>query len=80
MILDCWIKSKTKQNFKRKFIVDSLRLLHKKILYFEIGSKQVANNGNNFCNKHILERLKNDKTMERMAFPKKHQNQQTRIQ
>lgn len=50
VILDCWNKSKTK-NLIEKFIVDSLRLLHEKILYFEIGSKQVANNGNNFCNK-----------------------------
>lgn len=61
-----------KQNFKRKFIVNSLRLLHKKILYFEIGSKQVANNGNNFCNKHILERWKknNDKQKMERHVPK----------
>lgn len=35
----------------RKKIVNSLRLLHEAFLYFEIGSNQVANNDNNFCNK-----------------------------
>lgn len=34
-----------------KLIVNSLRLLHETFLYFEIGSNQVANNDNNFCNK-----------------------------
>lgn len=34
-----------------KTIVNSLRLLHETFLYFEIGSNQVANNDNNFCNK-----------------------------
>lgn len=28
-----------------------MRLLHETFLYFEIGSNQVANNDNNFCNK-----------------------------
>lgn len=28
-----------------------MRLLHEAFLYFEIGSNQVANNDNNFCNK-----------------------------
>lgn len=35
----------------KKLIVNSLRLLHEAFLYFEIGSNQVANNDNNFCNK-----------------------------
>lgn len=35
----------------KKKIVNSLRLLHEAFLYFEIGSNQVANNDNNFCNK-----------------------------
>lgn len=36
---------------RKKLIVNSLRLLHEAFLYFEIGSNQVANNDNNFCNK-----------------------------
>lgn len=48
------VKSKTKSNIHetgKKTIVNSLRLLHETFLYFEIGSNQVANNDNNFCNK-----------------------------
>lgn len=50
------VKSKTKEtktntNETGKLIVNSLRLLHETFLYFEIGSNQVANNDNNFCNK-----------------------------
>lgn len=49
-----WIP-KAKHNSKtcetEKLIVNSLRLLHETFLYFEIGSNQVANNDNNFCNK-----------------------------
>lgn len=47
-------KHNPKQNAKpkkMKLIVNSLRLLHETFLYFEIGSNQVANNDNNFCNK-----------------------------
>lgn len=47
-------RGKQIQKLNIKFIVDSLRLLKEMFLYFEIGSKQVANNGNNFCNKNKL--------------------------
>lgn len=40
-----------KKGETEKKIVNSLRLLHEAFLYFEIGSNQVANNDNNFCNK-----------------------------
>lgn len=40
-----------KKSETEKKIVNSLRLLHEAFLYFEIGSNQVANNDNNFCNK-----------------------------
>lgn len=44
-------KANKNTNETRRLIVNSLRLLLETFLYFEIGSNQVANNDNNFCNK-----------------------------
>lgn len=50
MILDS--RNKSKKNVNKNLLLTHWDCYTKKILYFEIGSKQVANNGNNFCNKN----------------------------
>lgn len=67
-----------KKNVNKNLLLTHWDCYTKKILYFEIGSKQVANNGNNFCNKnHQTKRKQQKRQVESKDPPSENKQKQT---